>query len=262
MSKDTAQCINVLGRFCGRRDVPELTREHLRAVCGLDQADVMVLFGGSVLCGGDELARAMRNGVARRYVIVGGEGHTTEALRSLVHDRHPQIETAGLPEAQVFAAYLRHVHDLQADLLECESTNCGNNITNLLALLRENRVPCSSIILMQDATMQLRMDAGLRKHAPDVRIVNYAAYSATVVENGQELAFTGEISGMWDVERYISLLLGEIPRLTDDENGYGPCGKGFIAHVDIPAEVNRAFEALCRKFPQHVRAANPLYASK
>lgn len=44
-----------------------------------------------------------------------------------------------------------------------------------------------------------------------------------------------------------SLLWGEIPRLTDDADGYGPRGKNFIAHVDIPTEV---------------RAANPAFASR
>lgn len=56
--------------------------------------------------------------------------------------------------------------------------------------------------------------------------------------------------------------MGEIPRLSDDENGYGPKGKDFIAHVDIPTEVKNAFEELCEEYPGAVRTANPLYASK
>ena len=31
--------------------------------------------------------------------------------------------------------------------------------------------------------------------------------------------------------------MGEVPRLRDDEHGYGPLGRGFIAHVDVPDEV-------------------------
>ena len=42
---------------------------------------------------------------------------------------------------------------------------------------------------------------------------------------------------MWNIDKYIELLMGEIPRLTDNINGYGPQGKDFIAHVDIPQEV-------------------------
>ena len=59
-----AQCISILGSFLGMRDVPELTREALCRAYGFAQADVMALFGGSVLAGGDVLARAMQ--AARR----------------------------------------------------------------------------------------------------------------------------------------------------------------------------------------------------
>ena len=67
---------------------------------------------------------------------------------------------------------------------------------------------------------------------------------------------------MWEMERYVSLLMGEIPRLGDDENGYGPSGRDFIAHVEIPEEVRHAFEELKKRYGDHVREANPLYASK
>lgn len=67
---------------------------------------------------------------------------------------------------------------------------------------------------------------------------------------------------MWTMKHYISLLLGEIPRLRDDENGYGPLGKDFIAHVDIRLEVVSAFDYLQDKYPELVRSANPKFASK
>ena len=72
-----ARAINTLADFLGMRDAEELTPSALLSCLGRPQADVMVLFGGSILAGGDVLARAMRSGVARRYAIVGGEGHTT-----------------------------------------------------------------------------------------------------------------------------------------------------------------------------------------
>ena len=66
---------------------------------------------------------------------------------------------------------------------------------------------------------------------------------------------------MWDVERYMTLLMGEIPRLTDGEGGYGPKGKGFIAHVDVPQSVREAFEQLRGAFSDRVRAADARYAT-
>lgn len=77
-----------------------------------------------------------------------------------------------------------------------------------------------------------------------------------------ELAFRDAPRGMWTMERYLTLLMGEIPRLRDDAEGYGPRGRGFIAHVDVPEEVERAFEFLRAQFPEYVRAMNPKPASK
>lgn len=55
--------------------------------------------------------------------------------------------------------------------------------------------------------------------------------------------------------------MGEIPRLQDDENGYGPKGKNFIAHVDIPETVQEACERVKKAYGDITRVANPVYAS-
>lgn len=259
--KGIADCINILGRFCGIRDIPELSREQLKCRYNIEKADVMVLFGGSILCGGDVLAEAMKKQIAEKYVIVGGEGHTTETLRKKMHQEFPNIITDGLPEAKVFEAYLEYRYGLQVDYLECASTNCGNNITNLLEILKQNQISFKTIILSQDATMQRRMEAGLRKYAKNAEIINYATYCAKVIEKGLKLEYETEIWGMWDVDRYITLLMGEIPRLADAPGGYGPQGKNFIAHVDIPEEVGNAFLKLKENYGGYIREANPLYAS-
>lgn len=49
MLKYIADKINILGDFCGKRDIPELTTEQLLKKYGLSQADVMVLLA-EVLC--------------------------------------------------------------------------------------------------------------------------------------------------------------------------------------------------------------------
>ena len=257
-----AKAINILGAFCGMRDIPELSKSALEKGFGIPQADVMVLFGGSILCGGDELAKAMQNGIARRYVIVGGEGHTTEALRGRINREYPEIDCNGLSEAEIFAAYLQRRYGLEPDFLECRSSNCGNNITCLLELLKTEGVSYHSVILMQDATMQRRMDAAMRKYSKKTVAINYASYVAHVVVSGEEFRFDSDIAGMWEMERYINLLLGEIPRLRDDADGYGPNGRGYIAHVDIPDEVQHAFSVLRQEYGGAVREANPLFAKE
>ncbi len=262
MKDKIAENINILGRFCGKRDISVLTSNKLKIKYGLEQVDVMVLFGGSILAGGEVLAEAMKNGIAKKYVIVGGAGHTTETLRVKMHNEFPEIVTDGLPEAKVFTAYLKYKYNLNPDFLECKSTNCGNNITYLLGLLKENNISFKSIILSQDAAMQHRMEAGLRKYiSQDKIIINYAVYNVDVVVRDNELQFKQNIWGMWSMERYISLLMGEIPRLSDDVEGYGPNGKNYIAHVEVPIEVYNAFMELKKVYGTFIREANPFYSS-
>lgn len=91
-------------------------------------------------------------------------------------------------------------------------------------------------------------------------MINYAAYRA-YLNYQDKLTYATKIHGMWDVDRYINLLMGEIPRLTDNEQGYGPNGKNFLAHVDIPNRVVAAFEALKPIYGNNIRKANPKYSS-
>lgn len=261
MQNRIAECINTLGSFLGKRDVPDLTSDALKSKYGIERADIMVLFGGSIMCGGDVLAEAIKNKIAKKYIIVGGAGHTTETLREKIHAAFPNIETDDLTEAELFQSYLKTVHGLKADFLECESTNCGNNITCLLDLIREEELPFRSIILAQDATMQYRMEAGLRNYAAGTLIINFATYRANVIVKNSRLVYENDIKGMWDMNRYITLLMGEILRLSDNADGYGPNGKDYIAHVDIPIEVETAFMELKTEYAGMVREANPLYAS-
>lgn len=42
----------------------------------------------------------------------------------------------------------------------------------------------------------------------------------------------------------------------------GPLGKNFLAHVEVPAEVQAAFSQLQTVYGIDARAANPAYATK
>ena len=179
-----------------------------------------------------------------------------------MHACFPEVETENRTEAEIFSSYLSFRYGLTPDYLECASTNCGNNITNLLCLLRREQVPFQSIILCQDATMQRRMDATLRLYQTDAAIINFASYQVQVVVKNGVLSYDHDIWGIWDIPRYLTLLMGEIPRLRDDAQGYGPNGAGYISHVDIPQDVEEAFCWLEREANAPIRAANPAYATK
>ena len=262
MDSKVAENINTLAKFLGTRDIDALNQEELFKRYGIHQVDVMVLFGGSILEGGNVLVSGIKNFVAKKYIIVGGAGHTTDTLRQVVHLEYPDITTTDLSEAEIFQKYIKHVYGCKADYLETKSTNCGNNITYLLDLLKDNNISFKSIILSQDASMQRRMAAGLKKYVKEgVTIINYATYCAKVLNQDEDLVFEDNIHGMWSITRYVNLLMGEIPRLSDDANGYGPNGKNYIAHVDIPENVKIAFEELKMVFGSETREANPLYAT-
>ncbi|HFI0237381.1 TPA: ElyC/SanA/YdcF family protein [Streptococcus suis] len=256
-----SQAINQLAQFCGPRDLSSLTKQALQAEQGLEQVDVLAFFGGSILAGGDQLAEAIRNKLAKTYVIVGGAGHTTDGLRHQVRDHFPQLNPTGLTEAEIFQAYLEQKYGLSADFLETQSTNCGNNVTYLLDLLAEKGIDFQSILLMQDATMQRRMWATMKKYSADKLLLNYASYQVTVREEEVQLQFDNAPFGMWDMDRYLSLLLGEIPRLRDDEEGYGPRGADYLAHIDIPEEVQASYQLVQEKTGLTSRKANPKFTS-
>jgi hypothetical protein len=259
---EVAAALNTASRFCGVRDVAELTQSALEAQRGWHEADVIILFGGSLLSGADAFAAAVKGGVARTTMIVGGEGHTTSSLRT------EAARTLGVPvaptstEAEIFQTYLHERHSLDVDLLETESTNCGNNITNALGVLERAEVPAERFILMQDVTMQRRMSAGLRRHRPGADVVGFATYTATASADGGHLHYSDAPDDIWSVARLGSMLMGEVGRLRDDEHGYGPRGRGWIAHVDIPEPVERAHQTLAASGLFESRPADPRWASR
>lgn len=256
----TAHCLNILGHFLGMRDVPKLTGSCLKKAYGIEKADILILFGGSIIAGGDQAAEAMKNKAADKLIIAGGKGHTTESLRKKAAAFVPGLMTDNLSEAEIFSEYIRYKYGILADALETMSTNCGNNVTNVLSLIQNRGYKADSLMIIQDASMQRRMDAGFRKYCTaKTKIINYAAYQAEAAVLDGRLGFKQEIAGMWDLERYALLLMGEIPRLCDNEDGYGPAGAGFIAHVDIPNEVTEAFNYLRKSGFADVRKADPAY---
>ncbi|TVY07889.1 YdcF family protein [Paenibacillus cremeus] len=260
-----AENINILSGFLGKRDIDTLTSQALEEKYRISQTDLLILFGGSIAYGCDVVGQAVSNHIVKNFMIVGGEGHTTESLRRTIHNAVPEIETTGKMEADLMSEYIKWKYDIDNILIERNSTNCGNNITYALDVIKQNNLSLNNLIIVQDSTMQCRMDAGFRKYLqdPKVEVINFASYQARVEVKNEKLVMepTG-IWGMWEIERYVSLLMGEIPRLLDDIHGYGPNGKNYIAHVDIPINVLKAFEELKVEYGDLVRVANPLYASK
>ena len=255
-----AGCANEIACWCAERDVSSLSREALLDEAGFEggMSDLFVLFGGGVSGIVDELARAMEAGLARRYAIVGGRGHATYLLDRSFECELPDAggTPAALPragvdsEAEMLDALLRSRYGMRADVLETRSTNCGNNISRLMDLLEGEGATPASVVLCQDAVMQRRMGATWRRQAREregfarTKVVCWAAYQAELEWRDGRLGWRRAPRGIWPVDRYVELLSGEVARLTDDEDGYGPCGRDYLEHVDVPDEVSDAAETL------------------
>lgn len=83
-------------------------------------------------------------------------------------------------------------------------------------------------------------------------IISYSPFISKlkVSYNGYEY-INNEIYVLWTKKRFIDLIMGEIPRLRDDLQGYGPIGKGFISHIDIPEKVLDSYNRLLDYYSEY-----------
>jgi hypothetical protein len=106
------------------------------------------------------------------------------------------------------------------------------------------------VILIQDPTMQIRTMASFDKVFQDQPKMNFFSVPPFVPRlrvNGIE----GGVYATWSQNRFLQLVLGEIPRLA----AYGPSGSGFISHVEVPSKITDAWARLQANFPDQVREA-------
>ena len=163
-----AKNLNILIDFLAKRDLTALAPDELQAKYKINQADLLILFGGSIPEGADVFAKAHQQNIAKNYLLVGGAGHTTEALRQKMQSSLVDIDISTKSEAEIFALYLKNKYNITDCLLETKSTNCGNNITNTLELLKNLDLKPKSIIFMKDATKCLHSGYSPKNTEPRV----------------------------------------------------------------------------------------------
>ncbi|EPC8998390.1 DUF218 domain-containing protein YdcF, partial [Shigella sonnei] len=104
--------------------------------------------------------------------------------------------------------------------IEDQSTNCGENARFSIALLNQAVERVHTAIVVQDPTMQRRTMATFRRMTgdnPDApRWLSYPGFVPQLGNNADSVIFINQLQGLWPVERYLSLLTGELPRLRDD----------------------------------------------
>ena len=241
--------VNLLARFLAHQQVGDLS------TC--PNVDCIVICASAVLHQATALFRALesRPSLAKTLVLCGGIGHSTPLIYEAVA-RHPTYsslakEADGLPEARVLQLILeRHFHVSAITgggcriLVEDSSTNCGANARESKKVLeRDGAVAPKTLVIVQDPTMALRTAAAFEKAyaGSDAvpRIVSFPVFVPQVRANSDDLEFVvedAEVSELWEMRRFLDLLMGELPRL----KRYGPDGTGDIARVVIPANAEEA----------------------
>jgi uncharacterized SAM-binding protein YcdF (DUF218 family) len=241
-------CINRIAKFLAVRDINKLDAKELEKAVGLKKVDILVLLGNSIPYTIQCAVTAYKNNLCDKILINGGIGHSTQILRDEIRkdSKFDCIEVDNKAEANIFFDIMTKIYGIQPDkiIVENKSTNCGDNARKATELLRELSIEYDSLMLIQDPTMQLRTYASFLKciDAEKIKLINYAPFIPNI--NSYLKLTNADVNGIWDEQRYFELIMGEIPRLKDDNNGYGPNGKNFIAHVDIPLEIEEDYNML------------------
>lgn len=222
---------DVIARWLARRDPVD------RPV------DRVVLMGSAVVESVEVAAEAHRTHSAP-IVVSGGIGHSTRFLDEAVRRRGLDVATGG-PESHVFRELLLRC-GVPADqiVVEDRSTNCGENAAFTRALIGRPQ----TLLLIQDPTMQRRTHACFERSFADLPGSTMISHAPVIPWIGPDhVGAAKDAPEVWSRERFRSLLLGEVHRLSPDV--YGPRGHDFIDHVDVPAEVLAAYNRLVAAFP-------------
>jgi uncharacterized SAM-binding protein YcdF (DUF218 family) len=255
----TVAAFNEVAAFLALDDLGPQGADGLPEDLAAGSVDCVILAGNCVLETAEGAFRAVKGGVGPKLLITGGVGHATEVLRRKVamHPAYRVVATEARTEAHILADIAERFWDIARSsiLIEPDSTNSGENAWFSRRVLESAGLNVRAILLVQDPTMQRRADATFRhvwSDCPDLSVLNWPTFTPRVHLVGKELRFDlNGVAGLWSMDRFMALVMGEIPRLRDDPHGYGPKGRGFIAHVDIPEHIEAAYAQLKNSLSGH-----------
>ncbi|MEI5992006.1 hypothetical protein A5881_003545 [Enterococcus termitis] len=213
--------------------------------------DLAILAGNSLPYLADELISLYKQGAASRFMLVGGIGHATVFLQR--NFQKIGVDVCYKSETDMYLDYFKFKYaiDKERFLTENTSTNSGENALFSLKVAEAAGIAPKKVLLLEDPLLQRRIKATFEKEWQDTKatFTNYVPLIPFVKEVGDSLLFeNSQFDGLWDKEYFLSLVLGEIPRLRNDKNGYGPNGSNYIGTVDIPESVEQSYEKLCQMY--------------
>ena len=217
--------------------------------------DVIALLGNQVIATLTSACALMELSPKATFVLSGGAGHSTQPLyENLCTSGYCALARQGLivesmAEAEMYSVVAQSAFGLPASriLIENRSTNSAENCRFSLELLQQANRRLDSVLILQDPLMQRRSMLTWARAAEmtnsNARVFSHAVFVPRV-EAGPDglLLFPGDqTQGTWIMERFLALLIGEVRRLHDNEDGYGPRGRHYLPHVVIPEAVLESY---------------------
>jgi len=222
----------------------------------LSSLDVIALLGNQVIATLTAACELMRRSPGATLLLSGGAGHSTQLLYdnlrlssfgSLVLNGFVRETMA---EAEMYAAIAQAAFHIPASriLIEKRSRNSAENARFSLQILKDSQRRHETILVLQDPTMQRRSMVTWAREAEiagwEARTLSHAVFVPAVEpdSDGRLRFAAGQSEGTGRMERFLALIIGEIRRLRDDKDGYGPKGRNFLPHVEIPKPVIESYE--------------------
>lgn len=215
--------------------------------------DLAILAGNCLPYLADELAKLYQSKRVKQVMVVGGIGHATHFLRE--NFQKIDILVPNASEAEMYQSYLMQRYQLSEAtiLMEKDSKNSGENASKSLAVLKQIGPIPNRILLLQDPLLQRRLKASFVREwqTTESQFTNYVPKIPFIHSAKKTVIFDDPIFQTgWTDTYFLSLALGEIPRLRNDLHGYGPKGKNFIDAITIPAQVEQAYAQLIAHYGQ------------
>ncbi|WP_086313461.1 hypothetical protein A5821_000966 [Enterococcus sp. 7F3_DIV0205] len=213
--------------------------------------DLAILAGNSLPYLANELIDLYKQKKVSACLLVGGIGHATPFLRKNFKDMG--INVSDTSETEMYLEYFKEKYSLDTSsfLTETTSTNSGENALFSLNTVKSMGITPKKVLLLEDPILQRRIKATFKKEwqETDTVFTNYVPIVPYVTAINETISFEDpKLNGLWSKEYFLSLVLGEIPRLRNDEYGYGPKGRDYIGEVMIPQDVSLAYDMLLQRF--------------
>lgn len=252
-TQNDIDAVNAISAFLAFKDIPQASSPPV---------DLVIHAGNAIL---ETAQAACKTALEANCPLLfsGGIGHSTTLLVETVRAETllPETHLEDRSEAEIFGTLASEVWKFPREklILETRSTNCGENATFTKIRLTELGLEPRTAILFQDPAMQLRTFVTFQKVWQDASCTTVFYSCPTFIphlemRDGIVTYAAGLPSGLWSPERFMSLIMGEIPRLRDDKNGYGPRGRRFIPHVEIPSEIEIAYQHVHELLKNHGNA--------